>query len=408
MRMFLRKRGNYIFFCVLFVGYLAATLLLFHRQAVNYDGRYVSDMPSYMMEVRGIASGYDFPYPIMFWIARFFSLFTTTEHALAVTVTGLNGLTALFLKYNYDRFLGVQREELGKGCGSTALVFLTLLSSMLYPLSYLGRYHEPGDDFLYRYLGVFSPNPWHNATYLAARPFAVVAFFLAADILQDYEKDGGWFRKKQIAFAAFLLVATMTKPSFTLVLVGTCGLVMLWRLMRSRFRGMKAFWQFGIAFIPTFLNLLYQYQDVFTGQITESESKGIAFGFLSAWKMVTENVPMSILLATAFPLAVLLFQRSKIRQDSLLMFSWQFFLVSLVMLCVLYEKGYRMHHVNFAWGYMYGLFFLYAASLIALVRETGKRVQPVWQLGLQWLVFAVHVVCGVDYFRVMLCGGLNL
>ena len=406
MQDFWKKRGNSIFFGILFLGYLAVTLFLFHRQTVGYGGRYVSDMPSYLLEVQGISSGYDFPYPVMFWIARFLDLFTTTEHALALTVTGLNGLTALVLKVYFDKYLEVRKKGPWKGCLSTLLLFSVLMASMLYPLHYLGRYHDAAEEFLYRYRGVFTPNPWHNATFLAARPFSAAAFFLCVDILGDYEKEDRWLTKRKLAFSALLLAATMTKPSFTLVLSAVCGMIMLWRLMRDRFRGWKAFLQFGITFLPAFADLLYQYRGVFVGQITEEESKGIGFGFLSAWKMLTDNVPMAILLATTFPLAVLLFRRLKVRQEPGLLFAWQFWGVSLVMLAVLYEKGYRMQHVNFAWGYMYGLFFLYVTSLLALARETGRGGQPRWQLGIQWALFAVHMVCGLDYFRVMLGGGL--
>lgn len=404
MRTFWKKRGNIIFFSFLFMGYLAATLLLFHRQTVSYDDRYMSDMPAYVKEVQGLSSGYDFPYPIMFWIAKALAHFTSAQHALAITVTLLNCLTVLFLKFYFDTYLKIQKAEVWRGVLSTVLLFLVLMSSMLYSPAYLGRYNDITKDSLYRYRGVFSPNPWHNATFLAARGFSTVVFFLAVDILGKYEKEDKWFSKEYFAFSALLLISTMTKPSFTLVLVSVCGIIMLWRLFQSRFRGWKAFFQFGFTFIPTFLDLLYQYQGVFVGQTAEEESKGIGFEFLRAWKTLTNNIPLAIILAAAFPLSVLLFRKFNLKQDPCLRFAWQFFAASLVMLAFLYEKGFRIDHVNFAWGYMYGLFFLYVTSLLSFVRETKNRKQPLWQLGIQWGLFAAHVVCGLDYFRVILSG----
>lgn len=401
-----KRWGNIIFLGGVFTAYLALTLFLFHRQSVSYGGRYTSDMSSYIGEIEGISSGYDFPYPVMFWIAQFFSLFTTTNHAMAMTVTGLNGLNFLVLKYYFDKFLLVDKGDVKGGCASTVMVFLVLFASMLFPLNYLGKYYPLGEAFLYRYKGIFSPNPFHNATYLAARPFAVIAFFLAIDILQDYESNERWFRSKYVSFAIVLLVATMTKPSFTLVLVCVCGFIMLWRLLRSKLKGMKAFWQFGITFIPTLLDLLYQYRGVFTE--AAGEEKGIGVGFLVAWKTATDNIVASIFLAIAFPLAVLLFQRTWLRENRNLLFSWQFYLAGLLMLLFLYEKGYRLAHINFAWGYMYGLFFLYITSLIVLIQETRMRRQAGWELGLQWVVFTAHMICGVDYFRIVMNGYLYL
>lgn len=403
MRRLWKTWGNVIFFAGAFSVYLALTLFLFHQQSISYGGRYSSDMGAYIAEIQGIDTGCDYPYPVMFWIAKFFCLFTTPSHAMTIAVTGLNGLTFLVLKYYFDKFLPVSKGNVKGGCVSTVLVFLVLFASMLFPL---GKFRTIAEGFPYRYNGIFSPNPYHNATYLAARPFAVIAFFLAIDILQDYEDNDRWFRPKYISFAIVLLVATMAKPSFTLILVCVCGFIMLWRLLRGKLKGMKAFWQFGITFIPTLFDLLYQYQNVFTG--IASEEKGIGVGFLVAWKTATDNIVASIFLAIAFPLTVLLFQRIRFRENRNLLFSWQFYLTGLLMLLLLYEKGYRLSHINFAWSYMYGLFFLYITSLIVLVQETRMRRQAGWELGLQWIVFIAHMICGVDYFWVVINGSFYL
>lgn len=390
----------------MFAVYCALTMFLFYQQTVSSNGLYPSDMLPYIAEIKGLSSGYDYPYPVMFWIARFLMFLFVPVHAMTLTVTALNGLSALILKYYYDRIFKIKQGK--DGIGSTFLVFGTLFVSSLFPLSYLGRYvdiSEGVDQFLHRYLGSFSPNPFHNATYLAARPFAVIAFFLGAEILQEYEENTRWMRPKYALFGLILLVATMTKPSFTLVLVSVFGVIMLWRLCRSKGKGMKAFWQLGIYFIPTFLDLLYQYRDVFVGS-PEAGDKGIGLGLLTAWGTVTDNVPLSVLLGIAFPITVLVFQKFRFREDGRLCFAWQLYIASLFMLMFLYEKGYRMKHINFSWGYMYGMFFLYVASILRLAEETRRRSQPLWQLVAQWSVFGIHLICGLDYFRIVLGGGL--
>lgn len=396
---------NIIFFLILLLIYLAVTLFLFHRQSVSYSGEYVSDIQPYIAEMQGIASGYDFPYPVLFLTGRLFLLFTTPQHAMAFAVTLLNGLTAPGLKFFFDKYLKVQESSSGrKGIFSSLLVFSLLFASMLYPLTYLGRYNPLGENYLYRYLGVFTPNPYHNATYLAARPFTVPAFFLFADILGFYEKEDRWFHPKYLLMGLSLFLATLAKPSFTLVFVATAGLIMLFRLIRSRFGGIKAFFQCGIWFIPTFCALLYQFGNVFRPQ--SGEEKGIGIGFLKAWSSVCDNIPGAILLATAFPLTVLLFCAVQRELPAILRFAWQFFLMALVTLLFLYEKGYRLAHVNFSWGYMHGLFFLYTVSLLILARKSLRRSSPRWQLSVQWIVFGLHLICGLDYFRILLQGGL--
>lgn len=396
---------NILFFLLLLFAYLAVTLFLFHRQTVGYGGRYASDIAPYIDEMQGLDTGYDFPYPVLFLTGRLFLLFTSPAHAMALAVTLWNGLTPLALKYYFDRFLKAgDADSAGRGILSTLLVFSLLFASMLYPLTWLGHYHEFEEGFLYRYLGTFTPNPYHNATYLTARSLSVPAFFLFADILTFYEKEDRWFHPEYLCFSLFLLLTTLAKPSFTLVLVSAAGIIMLWRLMRCRFRKIRAFFQMGIWFVPTFLVLIYQFGSVFRSD--RVSDGGVGFGFLTAWSMLSDHVPLSILLGMAFPLTVLLFGLLQRRISDLLKFSWQFFLAGLLTLTFLYEKGYRLAHVNFSWGYMYGLFFAYAVSLVVLAKNTLRHGQPVWQLAAQWGVYGLHLICGIDYFRILLQGGL--
>ena len=132
----------------------------------------------------------------------------------------------------------------------------------------------------------------------------------------------------------------------------------------------------------------------------------MGFGFLTAWSTVSDHIPLSILLGIAFPLTVLLFALARRQVPGLLKFSWQFYLAGLLTLMFLYEKGYRLPHVNFSWGYMYGLFFSYTASLIVLVQNTLKHRQSAWQLAVQWGTYGLHLICGIDYFRILMQGGV--
>lgn len=409
---------NYLIFLLCLIPYLAATYYLFYHQCV---GKFPSDIYYYITVSKQITKNSLFPslpYPLLPYLARAISLFTFPENAMALAVTLLNGLTAIALKLCIDRcFEGREPKEPLNGISSALLTFSLLFVSMLYPLTYIGRYQEmtpDGAGFLIRYTGVFSPNPYHNATFLAARGFSVITFFLFAEILSFYETENRWYHSKYFMFSVSLFVTTLAKPSFTLVLAGTAGLIMLWRLAKSRFANRKPFFQFGIYFIPTFLLLLFQYGGMF-GAEPEQEN-GIGIGFLKAWSTVSDNVPVSILLGMAFPLTVLFFQLlkrpvSQNGQDStaylkgLLRLSWQFFLVALVTVLFFYEKNYRINHLNFAWGYMYGMLFCYTSGLILLVQNTRKKLQPRWQLAAQWIFYGMHLVCGADYFRVLIQGG---
>lgn len=308
--------------------------------------------------------------------------------------------SAVVLKYYMDREIGSATREMGRQTGwrqgvlGTLAAFSLLLVSMLYVPT---GYRFSGIPFAY--IGVFSPNPFHNATYNAARPFAIVSFFLFADILSEYETRADW--KKYIGFGLSLALATLTKPSFTLVLVSTAGLIMLYRLVRSRGQGLVAALKLGVAFCPTFAVLLYQFFGVFG---PAQEEGGIGFGFLTVWKHYCDNIPLALLLAAAFPLTVLLCHIKRTDSRGMNRFAWQFYLVSLAEFVFLYEKGFRLVDANFGWGYMYGLFFVYVSSLLLLVRDSLQRRGRLWVRLLQWGMFGLHLSLGCCYLYGILSG----
>lgn len=399
-------------FSVLLAAVSAVTLVLFYRQTMGAPGHYPSDMKAYILEMQGLDSGYSFPYPVFFKLSAFIHLFAGAEVSVAIATMLLNSMAIVITKISFNRILlRDDRRRWWEGIVISLLAVSLFFISMLYPPRGI---YLPGINF--NYLGVFSPNPFHNATYMAARPFAILAFLWYVKLLPVYEK--GIKRKTlldYILFSVFLLLATMTKPSFTLVMVSTAGLVMLYRLFRSGFRNFLPAVQLGLTFIPTFLNLLYQYKGVFVPE--DGAEGGVGFSFGDVWFHVCDNIPLAVCLLVAFPLLVLVLNFKDLRTNTLYRFSWQLFLVSLAETFLLYEKGFRKYDFNFAWGYMYGAFFCHMGSLLLLSQKTrqalekkdgeegGKRLQKLF-LAAQWLAFLWHLVCGILYFRNFMAGAM--
>lgn len=399
-------------FSVLLAAVSAVTLVLFYRQTMGAPGHYPSDMKAYILEMQGLDSGYSFPYPVFFKLSAFIHLFAGAEVSVAIATMLLNSMAIVITKISFNRILlRDDRRRWWEGIVISLLAVSLFFISMLYPPRGI---YLPGINF--NYLGVFSPNPFHNATYMAARPFAILAFLWYVKLLPVYEK--GIKRKTRldyILFSVFLLLATMTKPSFTLVMVSTAGLVMLYRLFRSGFRNFLPAVQLGLTFIPTFLNLLYQYKGVFVPE--DGAEGGVGFSFGDVWFHVCDNIPLAVCLLAAFPLLVLVLNFKDLRTNTLYRFSWQLFLVSLAETFLLYEKGFRKYDFNFAWGYMYGAFFCHMSSLLLLSQKTrqalekkdgeegSKRLQKLF-LAVQWLAFLWHLVCGILYFRNFMAGAM--
>lgn len=406
-----------IFFLAVLVFFSGLMLYLFYRQCTGSEQRYHSDMMAYIKEMQGIDSGYSFPYPILFKLGAFFNLFTTPPMAMALSTMALNSLALAAVKYVLNCVsLESLKEALGKrSCLAGVILSLIALSlfftSMVYPP---GEIYLPG--ILRDYLGVFSGNPYYNATYMAARPFAVIAFFCFARLLDKYEmgyeKRGGVTLKEYIAFALSLLLATLAKPSFTLVLVGAAGLIMLFRLIKSRFTNLVLTVQLGLCFIPTFADLLYQYSGVFVS--TGTEEGGIGFSLGEVWGRYCENIPLAIGLAVGFPILVLILNFRELKKNSLYRFSWQLYWMGFAMAFFLYEKGFRKFDFNFCWGYMYGIFFAFIGALIVLLKATvslkssGEKAGrgKVILIVLQWLAYGWHLICGIYYFALIYGGAM--
>ncbi len=426
------RQKNRILDVVLFAGMLlvvsAVTLFLFYRQCTGSPDLYHSDMKAYILEMQGLDSGYSFPYPIFFKLSAFFHLFVSPEWAVAIATMVLNSgaMVVVKLALNHLFLLAKNQEvesvkDVGNATGSFDLqnekygwlhgAFISVAAISLFFISMLytpAGIYLPGIQF--KYLGVFTPNPFHNATYMAARPFAILAFLWFVKLLPVYEQGvsrKGW---DYVWFSIFLMLATMTKPSFTLVMVSTAGLVMLYRMIRSKFANFVPTVQLGLCFVPTFIDLLYQYKGVFVAE--EPSEGGVGFGFADVWSLYCDCIPIAVCLAVGFPILVLVLNYKKFRKNTLYLFSWQLFAVSFLEAFLLFEKGFRKPDFNFSWGYMYGIFFVHLGALVVLLRTTGEYVRHRGETGkrevillcVQWLAYLCHLVCGLFYFLNFLMG----
>lgn len=409
------KKKYYIFdaglYSILLVGYILLTFNLFYKQALGFEGKYFSDMFPYILEMQGQYSGYSFPYPVMFKFGAFFLKFTNNPQlSIALALTFLNALTPVILKFQLQKQLEKigyihEKEERDK------FRIVQIVNLLSFGLLFVSMIYLPIDissmGIKYNYVGVFSPNPFHNATYIATRPFAILAFFSCAEVLNEYES--GTSIKKMLWFSFTLFMTTMTKPSFTFVLVPTVGMILLHRFIKSRGKNLVNSIKMGLCFIPTFIVLLYQFFGVFSSN--GQEEKGIGLGLATAWKIHCSNIPLAIVLALAFPLIVLLFQNKRIKSNTLFRFSWQILLVGFAENLLLYEKGFRLQDMNFSWGYMHGISFVFITSVLLVL---GKTLNLVYErentnafcLVFLWSIFGIHLLCGVIYFGNIYTGGL--
>mgnify|MGYP007069843446 CR=1 FL=1 len=393
-----------IFFWLLMASYTCLMFVLFKNQAFHTEYQvYGSDVDAYLLEMQGLDSGFDYPYPVYFALGKFFALFSNVYMGAAISATLLNSLAPAFLSYFMLCLLmpAIQAKSKNKRAFEWFILICTyslFFVSMLYPPEGI---YLPG--IYLKNLGVFSANPYYNQTYLAARGFAIVSFFLFAHILTYYEERVDI--KEYMAFSVSLLLATLTKPSFTLALITAAAVHMICRLIISKGRKWKEFLYLLLTAVPTFITLLIQFGGVFVSGSHAGDDAGIGFGIGKAWGVYTDNIILAIMLANAFPGVVMLLNIKRLKDHPEFRLSWEIMMAGFLEFLILYEKGDRFVHCNFAWGYMYGIFFVFVSGLMLLIDNTVRKKQKTPILVFEWAVYLWHLVCGILFFIMLYTGG---
>ena len=93
-----------IFFALLLIIYTGVTGYLFYHQAIGNENWFHSDVKAYILEMQGLESGYEFPYPIFFKLGAFFDRWFQPEVAITVALVILNSLSPIVLKYYLDKY----------------------------------------------------------------------------------------------------------------------------------------------------------------------------------------------------------------------------------------------------------------------------------------------------------------
>uniref|UniRef100_UPI004055E6AA hypothetical protein n=1 Tax=Acetatifactor sp. TaxID=1872090 RepID=UPI004055E6AA len=395
-------------FLILLAVYTGVMFFLFWMQCNNQEV-FVSDMPAYIDKVAGISGNYEFPYPLFFWVAGFFGMFCGAPTGTAIASTLLNSLGVCIAWYYLNREVKALTvcEKLQ---GRKRVVLDISICVMVFVLFLLGNLYSPkntaffGFDYAYRCMGIYTANPIWNATYMVTRPFAIIAFFEGAKLLGEYQTSFSW--KKCIPFAVSLFLTTITKPSYTMVLLPLMAVLFVGQLIQSKGKSFRNAFCVCMTLIPTGLALLYQFFGVFTGTNVMGEETGIAIEFAKVWSYFSSNILLSIVMGLALPLGVLVLNWKEFIKNRIYRFAWYHYLVAMLMFLFLYEKGFRMLHANFSWGYMHGIFFVFMISLILVIKNTiewCKSIKIIFVLA-EWGVLLIHLICGVNFLWYALQG----
>lgn len=390
--------ADYIFFAFLMIIFSVYLYRLVVCQAI-YAGQtngYYSDIIAYITEIDGTNTKYNFAYPLFFLTGRFFKLFFPTGQAAALTVVLYNGLTLIATKYYMEKAVIKDGDTENKVFIHIIVSFVSAACSIMamWWLPRFGKFKLLHKDQVY--YGTFTGNPWHNATYIATKPFSIVAFFSFTELLEQYEEKIDI--KKAIIFSLSLFLSAMAKPTFNLVLISAAGIILLYRLIRAKFANLKQSLALGACFFPTFAAMLIQYADMFVSK-SPDDVQGIKLSWFEVWKLQNPHIPEAVFYANVFALIGVIFFAKDFAKDCRYRFTLLFFGVSFLEAGLLCEKGIRFPDFNFSWGYMHGIFFFGLISATKLLEKSLKKGIKWFWLVLLWSLFFSQVIAGALYFK---------
>lgn len=250
------------------------------------------------------------------------------------------------------------------------------------------------------YYGQGSPTVWHNGTMIALKPVALVAFYLNVALINRSPDAEPASTRHLVLLAGLNLFTVYIKPTFIFVFLPAVGLFLLPRLRRPD----RVVRNMMIVLAPTVLLLLYQFY-LYSGW--RGHTMGVTL--FAEWRVVSPSIPVSVLLAVAFPLAVAVITWKRLPQNNFLRLAWIMTLVGIAQFAVLAEyrsDGSLLAHGNFIGGYLMGLSVLFLFSMEEYIRWLHHAKAPGLKrkalVALTIILIAGHTFSGWYYLSELL------
>lgn len=347
--------------------------------------------------------------PYIFWhlcvkgFIKFFSF--PTVHASACTC-------ACFAAFNYYVSLWVIERVSAKVTNKDTFIMSSVVSVML---SFVAAFYIPWINS-YQYEGQFSINPIFNPTHMAVKPFGLLAFAVAIDLILRYKgKETIFFTSGKaqkwlyVIFAVFLFLSTLTKPTFLYMLLPTGVIYVLIELVISLIhkdgswkKTWNFMWKLACACIPSLIYLLLEYSAFYFWGGTNADAKVTVYPFLTAWHLYSADVPSSIIMGMCFPLWMVVTNLKYFAKSVEGRLSFLGYCVGTLEFSFFVETGDKLGHLNFSWPMMSGMLLLWVIAgsrLVQLTFSEDNRLINRIIVSVGWILLSVHLFSGLYYIN---------
>lgn len=273
-------------------------------------------------------------------------------------------------------------------------VFIVLLVGPIFFLTYPEQ----------MYVGYFSPNPYHNPTYILFRPIVLIILYAVANNL--FAK---WNWKQSGIITLAIICASLAKPSFTLTFLPTVGLLIVLGYLKkfTKINWLYVIFPLGLVSVVVLASQYY---------INYSGYWGDQIQLVPFMAMLTyvPNIPLVLLyalLSILFPALISIFYWKKNASRISFQLVWLNFFVAFVLASLVGEKA-DLASNNFGWGVMIAVFLLFVEGVLILGKELVqkglKTSAKSWKMIIPSAALILHLICGIIYFITCLSNNFAL
>lgn len=260
-----------------------------------------------------------------------------------------------------------------------------LIMAIAFAMGILFCFPVPGEE--YWFCSQFSPNLWHNSTYLVMVPVSIMLFNESMNFLSSQGKAS------VLKLTILSIVNVLIKPSFFFCFAPVFSIILLLKLKVSK---LFAKGYIALFFSTIALAIYYWYVFVYT-TAKESSDHGVGIGFFNIWSHYCHNIPLSFLNSMLVPVMFFAFYSRIFLKDFVIRYSLSLLLVGAFIYAFIQETGERNLDGNFWWQLPVCNYIVHLAVISAFFRL--KELRTEWTVK-DWILlacFGLQVVSGVVY-----------
>lgn len=247
-------------------------------------------------------------------------------------------------------------------------------------------------------LGTLITQPWHNATYIGMRCFAILSFAIWVKIWKKNQRETK--PKDYLKLFFLLLITNSFKPNFIIAFVPALFIFYLIMLLRKKTSIISGV-EIGVVLLLSMGILVYQY----TMCYPSDESSGVTITLGRIWAYLQNGYLIWLVLASyLFPVIVTLISYISRRKNEILFFSWLFTIITFAEKMLLTETGDRMLHDNFSWNMMLSSLVLFIVCIVELMVLYKQEKDKRWILWIAVGILILQLINGFMYFGAIFVG----